>query len=138
MSKRYNETSNYPSEVDPLIFMSDSNLRNLSEVKEHEQLLHYELYTQAGEYIENANVDSFCASLFNLLNNRIYSLEYHLKATHTKWYEEHGVETPFEYVEMPEDTDAKPIWNNLYDLSIISNVPLSGSYSLSAIGGFRP
>ena len=134
---RYDTQSNFPTEVDDLLFLNDVDLDHLSIANEHKELLAQEQYTDAGELLENSDMDSMCASLFNLLENRIYATQDHLVNKHTKWYEEYGVESPIECFDMPENTTAKPVWTNIEDLSKLAISSLSGGYTLSANGGFR-
>lgn len=135
---RYNDESLYPSEIDPLLFLQDINMNQIQIPREHEELLANEEYTNAGIYIESSEVDSMCASLFRLLENRIYATQDHILSKHTKWYEVHGVESPIECFAEPTDKTQKPVWTNIKDLSRVNLGGLSSSYSLSIAGGFRP
>ena len=135
---RYNAESHYPVEIDPLLWLSDVNLEQLPFAQAHKELLEEERYTEAGIYIENADMDSMCASLFCLLENRIYATQYAFSNKHTKWYEEYGVESPIECFDEPEDKIKKPVWTNIEDLSRVNVGSLSGGYTLSNAGGFRP
>ena len=108
---RYNETSSFPNSVDDLLFCNDIDLEHLQESNYHNQLALAQQYTQAGEYLEQtANMDSLCASLFNLIKNRIYNTQQYLLTKHTKWYEEYGVESPISWNDEPEDKEKQPVW----------------------------
>ncbi len=135
---RYDTQSNYPSEVDDLLCLSDINIEQLPISNQHKTLIEQEHYTQAGELLENSSIDSMCASLFNLIENRIYATQDHIVNKHTRWYELHGVESPIEAFDLPTDTTKKPVWTNIEDLSRLSINSLSSGYHLSNAGGFRP
>lgn len=135
---RYDTTSHFPSAVDDLLCLSDVNLEQLPISNLHKQYLNEERYTDAGALLESENIDSLCASLFNLIENRIYATQSHLDSKHTRWYEIYGVESPIEHFDMPTNTVQKPVWANIEDLSKLSLGSLSGSYKLSNTGGFRP
>ena len=95
-------------------------------------------YNTESSYPEEVDSLLMCASLFNLLENRIYATQFTLTNKHTKWYEEHGVESPIECFDEPEDKTKKPVWTNIEDLSRINFGGLSSGYTLSVNGGFRP
>lgn len=135
---RYDTESQYPQEIDDLLCLSDVNLDQLPISNQHQQLLAAERYTDAGVLLEQSNMDSMCASLFNLVENRIYATQTHLDNKHTRWYELHGVESPIECFSEPADKTKKPVWTNIEDLSRINIGQLSGGYTLSNAGGFRP
>ncbi len=135
---RYEVESLFPTEVDALLCLSDVNLDQLPISNQHKQLLSEEHYTDAGELLENSNMDSLCASLFNLIENRIYATQLHLDNKHTMWYEIYGVESPIECFDEPTNKTQKPVWTNIEDLSKLSISSLSGGYTLSNAGGFRP
>ncbi len=108
---RYDETSQFPSVVDDLLFCNDIDLEHITESNYHNELANAQLYSQASDYLEKtATMDSFCASLFNLLENRIYNTQDYLLNKHTAWYDEYGVESPFAYGEEPSDKELTPIW----------------------------
>ena len=135
---RYDVESRFPSEVDDLLCLNDVDLEQLPISNQHKELILEERYTEAGELLESSNIDSMCASLFNLLENRIYATQYHLINKHTKWHEIHGVESPIECFDEPINTIQKPVWSNIEDLSRLGFSSLSSGYSLSNAGGFRP
>ena len=135
---RYNTESSYPEEVDSLLWLNDVSIEQQPIAQAHRELLENKHYTDAGEFIENASIDSMCASLFNLLENRIYATQYAFTNKHTKWYEEYGVESPIECFDEPEDKTKKPVWTNIEYLSRVNIGGLSGGYTLSNAGGFRP
>lgn len=135
---RYDTESKYPNEIDDLLLLSDIDLEHISISQNHEQLLKEERYTDAGELLENSDIDSLCGSLFRLIENRIYATQNHISNKHTHWYDVHGVETPFECFDEPIDKTKKPVWTNIEDLGRINFGALSGGFHLSNAGGFRP
>lgn len=135
---RYDVESQYPNKIDNLLFLNDVDLEHLSISNQHKDLIMEERYTEAGELLESSDIDSMCASLFNLIENRIYATQHHINNKHTKWYEIHGVESPIECFDLPDDTTKKPIWTNIEDLERLGNVTMSSGFSLSNAGGFRP
>ena len=135
---RYNTESNYPNEIDDLLFLSDIDLDHIHISQNHQALLEAERYTDAGELLESSDIDSLCASLFNLMENRIYATQDYIQNKHTKWYEEYGVESPFECFDEPIDKIKKPVWTNIEDLGRINFGALSSDFHLSNAGGFRP
>ena len=115
--KRYDTTSSFPQSVDSLMFLNDIDVEHLSESSYHNQLAAAHAYTQAGNYLEQtATMDSFCASLFNTIENRIYTTQDFLKEEkHTGWYEEYGVDSPFYYGDVEPSSASsgrtkKPVW----------------------------
>jgi hypothetical protein len=135
---RYDTESKYPNQIDDLLCLNDVDLEHLPISNQHRNLLAEKRYTDAGELLENSDMDSLCASLFNLIENRIYSTQEYINNKHTMWYEEYGVESPIECFDMPKDTVKKPVWTNIEDLSKIDIPSLGGGYTLSVNGGFRP
>lgn len=108
---RYDTVSQFPTEIDNLLFLCDADLEKFPQIQRHKDLLASGQFTAAGEYLEQSvTYDCFCASLFNLLANRIYALQDFLTEKHTYWYEVHGVETPFALGEEPDDKEKTPIW----------------------------
>ena len=136
---RYDIESRFPTVVDDLLCLSDVSLEQLPISNLHKQYLKEQRYTDAGALLESSSeLDSLCASLFNLVENRILSTQTHLDNKHTKWYELYGVESPFETFDEPIDKTVKPVWTNIEDLSYIGTFGLSSNYTLSSAGGFRP
>ena len=135
---RYNTTSNFPTTVDDLLCLNDVDLDHIDVSNQHKTLIEEEQYTVAGSLLESSTMDSMCASLFNLIENRIHATQDHLYNKHSRWFEIYGVESPIENFDMPTNTTLKPVWANIEDLSRVSVGSLSSSYTLSANGGFRP
>lgn len=135
---RYNVNSRFPEEVDDLLCVNDVDLDHLPISNRHQALLAAKQFTNAGNLLESSTMDSMCASLFNLIENRIYATQDHLYNKHTKWYEVYGVESPIECFNMPTNTTQKPVWTNIEDISRLAISSLSGGYTLSTNGGFRP
>lgn len=135
---RYNVNSDYPNSIDDLLCLSDVNLEQLPISERHKQLILDEQYTNAGLLLEDSDMDSLCASLFCLIENRIYATQEHINGKHTRWYDVHGVESPIEHFDEPINKTQKPVWANIEDLSRINFGGLSSGYTLSNAGGFRP
>lgn len=136
---RYDVESNFPNSVDDLLCLSDVSLDVLPISNLHKQYLAEEHYTEAGALLENSpELDSLCASLFNLIENRILATQIHLDGKHSRWYEIYGEESPIESFDEPINRTVKPVWTNVEDLSRIGTFGLSSNYTLSSAGGFRP
>lgn len=135
---RYNTQSQFPTEVDDLLFLNDVDLDHLAISNQHQEYMELGLYTLAGDLLENTTIDSICASLLNAIENRIYATQEHLSNKHTVWYDRYGVESPLEHFDMPSNTTQKPVWANIEDISRLAINSLSSGYTLSTNGGFRP
>lgn len=135
---RYDTESKFPTEVDDLLCLSDVRLEQLPISNLHKRYLEEERYTDAGALLESSSdLDSLCASLFNLIENRIYATQTHLDNKHTKWFEIFGVESPIESFDEPTNKTVKPLWTNIEDLSRIGTYHVA-SRTVSNAGGFRP
>ena len=108
---RYDKTSLFPNAIDDLLFCNDIDLEHITESNYHEQLANAQQYSQASDYLEKtATMDSFCASLFNLMKNRIYNTQEYLLTKHTRWFNVYGVENPISPNDEPEDKTKQPVW----------------------------
>lgn len=108
---RYEDTSSFPNSIDELILVADLPLKYSSEDTTYRNLISNNRYSDAGTYLEEiANMHSMCASLFNLIENRIYATQEYLLNKKTKWYDEYGVNSPFAYGEEPTDKEKTPVW----------------------------
>lgn len=71
-----NPISNYPTEVDGLVFFQDNDLENIGFVNEYNRLIDKKKYDEANKFInENGSIYGFFADFFNLIENRIYNLQ---------------------------------------------------------------
>lgn len=134
---RYNTESQFPTEIDDLLCISDIDLQGKPIMEQHKVLLDNEQYTDAGNLLEASDIDSLCASLFCLLENRIYATQEFLSNKHTGWYEQHGVESPIAHFTEPEDKTKFPLWDSIEDISRIGSDTVNDEYHLSEVGGFR-
>lgn len=77
----YNEMSNYPNEVDELIFYSDLDLKHKEIADKFYSLLYAKKYNEAKALLESEETNGLhgnFASLYNMLENRIYNLQEHI------------------------------------------------------------
>ncbi len=75
----YDPISYYPEKVDNMTFFQDSNLDNIEIVNHYNSLIEKGKYSEANDYIDQQkNVYGFFADFFNLIENRIYSLQEYL------------------------------------------------------------
>lgn len=71
-----NPISNYPTKVDELVFFQDNDLENINVVNEYNRLINEGKYDEAIQYVaDNGNIYGFFADFFNLIENRIYTLQ---------------------------------------------------------------
>lgn len=71
-----NPISNYPVKVDELVFFQDNDLENINVVNEYNRLINEGKYDEAIQYVaDNGNIYGFFADFFNLIENRIYTLQ---------------------------------------------------------------
>lgn len=71
-----NPISTYPTKVDELVFFQDNDLENISVVDEYNRLINEGKYDEAIQYVaDNGNIYGFFADFFNLIENRIYTLQ---------------------------------------------------------------
>lgn len=113
----YNKTSNFPTSVDNLLCLSDIDLEHLSESNHHNELAMGHHYTEAGEYLENtATMDCICASLFDLIENRILTTQTYLKEFPSQWEQTYGVFSPFVFSSSEPaaaNREKTPIWTEM-------------------------
>ena len=75
----YNTTTNYPTSIDDLLFISDIDYKSESIMNKHQDYINNGLYTDASNYLNNqAGITPIVADLFNLLENRITALQTYL------------------------------------------------------------
>lgn len=71
--------SNYPDKVDDMIFFQDNSLEKADIMKHYNELIAQGKYSEASNYIsQQEGVYGFFADYFNLIENRIYSLQDYL------------------------------------------------------------
>ena len=108
---RYDTTSQFPTAIDNLLFLNDIDLEHITESNYQNQLALAGLYSQSSDYLEKtATMDSICASLFNLIENRIYATQTYLMNKHTAWYDVYGVDNPISADNEPADKTKQPVW----------------------------
>ena len=74
-----NPASYYPNKVDEMIFFQDNILENIEIINHYNSLIADGKYSEASDYIEQQEgVYGFFADYFNLIENRIYTLQDHL------------------------------------------------------------
>lgn len=74
-----NPISSYPSKLDELIFFQDNDLENISSIEEYNHLINQEKYDEAIRFVkENGEIYGFFAEFFNLIENRVGSLQEYL------------------------------------------------------------
>lgn len=74
----YNEISSYPTEIDNPIFYSDLDLKNKSDVDKYYTAMSQKKYDEAKTIMVSSNFHGTFASLYNLLENRIYNLQQYI------------------------------------------------------------
>lgn len=75
----YNTTTNYPTTVDDLVFISDVDCKSENIMEQHQYYVSKGLYTEASNYLNSqTEITPIVASLFNLLENRIVALQTYL------------------------------------------------------------
>lgn len=78
--KKYENYSSFPEAVDPLIFFQDIDIPHKAVYDTFRQMISNGQYSAALEYINSQDdVDGYFADLYNLLEERILNLQYHLK-----------------------------------------------------------
>lgn len=80
-----NPISDYPAKIDNMTFFQDNNLENVEIINQYENLISQGKYSEADTYIDQQeNIYGYFADFFNLLENRIYSLQEHILAKQKK------------------------------------------------------
>lgn len=74
----YQSGSAFPDKVDPLIFFQDIDISQVTALKEYQRFIRIGKYDEANEYMKHHNLHGYCAGLFNLIENRIYTLQKYL------------------------------------------------------------
>ncbi len=71
--------SYYPDKIDKMIFFQDNNLDNVKIMNHYNNLIAQGKYTEASDYIsQQEGIYGFFADFFNLIENRIYTLQEYL------------------------------------------------------------
>lgn len=74
----YNTVSNYPNKVDELIFFQDNGISQEAIIDQYQNLIAQGHPTNANSFInQQKGINIYHADLFNLLENRIFSLQEH-------------------------------------------------------------
>ena len=74
-----NILSDYPGKIDDMTFFQDNDLENAEIIDQYENLIAQGKYTDANTYInQQKGIYGYFADFFNLLENRIYSLQEYL------------------------------------------------------------
>lgn len=74
-----NTFSDYPGKIDDMTFFQDNDLENVEIINQYENLIAQGKYSEANTYInQQKGIYGYFADYFNLLENRIYSLQEHL------------------------------------------------------------
>lgn len=75
----YNTTTNYPTSVDDLLFISDVDCKSETIMNKHQNYINNNAYTDASNYLnKQTGITPIVADLFNLLENRIVAVQTHL------------------------------------------------------------
>lgn len=75
----YNTTTNYPTSVDDLLFISDVDCKSETIMNTHQEYINRGTYTDASKYLnKQTGITPIVADLFNLLENRLIALQSHL------------------------------------------------------------
>lgn len=71
--------SDYPGKTDSMTFFQDNNLEHIEIINQYENLISQGKYSEASAYIsQQEGIYGYFAAFFNLVENRIYSLQEHL------------------------------------------------------------
>lgn len=71
--------SDYPNKIDDMTFFQDNNLENIEIINHYNDLIAQVKYSEASDYIsQQEGVYGFFADFFNLIENRIDTLQEHL------------------------------------------------------------
>lgn len=71
--------SYYPNKIDEMIFFQDNNLGNVEIMNHYNNLIAQGKYNEASDYInQQEGIYGFFAVFFNLIENRIYTLQEYL------------------------------------------------------------
>lgn len=73
-----NSLSCYPNGIDSMVFFQDNDISKVSVIEEYQSLISQGKYTDANKYLSQHDIFGYFADVFNLFENRIYSLQNHL------------------------------------------------------------
>ncbi len=74
-----NPISYYPNKIDEMTFFQDNNLEKVEIMNHYNELISQGKYDEANNYIgQQENVYGFFADFFNLIENRLYTLQEYL------------------------------------------------------------
>lgn len=74
-----NTASNFPDNIDNLIYFQDVNLDNQQIMSEYQEHLKNGEYTKATQILKNSSLSYYGADLFNLVENRLFQLQTYYK-----------------------------------------------------------
>lgn len=69
-----NDTSSFPEQIDSRLFISDIDLEHLDLLQQYQTLLGRKEYDKASALLENSDSFYYGASLFNMLEDRLYKI----------------------------------------------------------------
>ncbi|MBD5551912.1 MAG: hypothetical protein HDQ96_12195 [Lachnospiraceae bacterium] len=74
-----NPVSYYPAKIDEMTFFQDNNLEKIENVNHYNDLISQGKYSEASDYInKQEGIYGFFADFYNLIENRIYTLQEYL------------------------------------------------------------
>lgn len=74
-----NVESQYPNEIDPMLFFQDNSLDKVDIINTYNNLIAQKKYNEANEFIsQQENIHGYFADYFNAIENRIESLQEYL------------------------------------------------------------
>lgn len=80
-----NTLSDYPGKIDDMTFFQDNDLEKIAIIDQYENLIAQGKYSEANIYIDQQKgIYGYFADFFNLLENRIYSLQEYLLSKEKK------------------------------------------------------
>lgn len=112
-----NPVSYYPQQIDEMIFFQDTDLENMAIMAHYNDLIAQGKYSEANDYIDQQEgIYGFFADFFNLIENRIYTLQSYLltkeKINPFIFYNDKQYLT-VENMSIYSDIDKKEPWDNI-------------------------
>lgn len=68
----------YPTNIDPLIFYQDANIERAPQLNQYYVYLRENDFDSAKDYLASSDLYYYGAWLFNLIENRLYTVETHI------------------------------------------------------------
>lgn len=107
----YNEISYFPDTIDPLIFFQDNGIEHIDALSKYLDLLKKGNYTEASTYADfQSNLNGYFGSLFNLIENRIYTWQKELLRKETLAASKGNYITSITQYMPPYDLSDSTIW----------------------------